>query len=353
MRAVGENKRAVTIAAAFLAALWLASSLCAQTADLAAPGGETGGRSVLEEIRAAAARLDASRRERGQRAAEWWRRHTEGAPYTGRHRLMIIPERQEIALGEILYRRLLSGAVLSANAERLAQVRRVSARLIAAADLPDWDWKVDLLDAGPTAAFGLAGDQDKAFALTGGKVGVLTGLVEAAGSDAGLAAVLSHEIAHAVARHLGERLSETILLEAGLSAAGMLVPLALAVVIPALAPAAIGAARLVTLAQTAYGLGTPRGKRLLVARFTGAQEAEADYIGMVLMAKAGYDPQAAAAFWEGVLKHGSLPARTGLAGLLDRHLALHAVTPSRVQALRTLAPAVRARYLTADHEEAR
>lgn len=299
----------------------------------------------LAALERSLAAFKAERQARRLEIEGWWRRHTEGAPYTGRHRVIIIPEKDEVKLADLLYKRLLSGSVPSRDEARRAQLERVGARLIAAAARPDWDWELKLLDEAPTSAFGVAGDQDKAFALTGGKVGVLLGLADAAGDDAGLAAVLSHEIAHAVARHLGEKLSEAILLEAGMTAAGMLVPPALAVAIPMIAPAAIGAARLVALAQAAYGFGTPQGKRLLVARFSKTQEEEADRIGLILMAKAGYEPQKAVDFWASLVQQAP-PARPGLSSLIQRHLALHAVAAGRVEALRAIAPAVRAQYFT-------
>ena len=149
---------------------------------------------------------------------------------------------------------------------------------------------------------------------------------------------------HAVARHLGERLSDILLLEGGLAAAGLVVPPALAVAIPAVVPAAVDAARLLTLAQGLYGLGTPQGKRALLARFSRTQEEEADAIGLILMAKAGYDPAEAVAFWSRLLQRTAHPAQPGLRGWIERRLALHPITPGRIERMRAEAPAVRARY---------
>lgn len=298
----------------------------------------------LAALKTQAQAFGAARQSRLEQARQWWHGHTDGAPYTGRHRPMVVPEKQEEALGRILYERFLSGSVPSKNPRQLAQVRRVSARLIAAAGRPDWNWEVNLMDVGPTCAFGVAGDQDKAFALTGGKIGVLSGLADAAGDDDALAAVLAHEMGHAVARHLGEKLSELILMEAGLTAAGALVPGALAVVIPAIVPAAIDAARLVSVAQNIYGFGTPQGKRMLLARFSRAQEEEADHIGLILMAKAGYDPEKAADFWGRLVSETARPAQSGLTGFIAKRLALHAVTADRVAKITALVPSVRSQY---------
>ena len=327
------KKRAMTLA--LTACLWAPAALGQEVLPGATPG--------LAGIRTSAAAFDAARLGRREAAAQWWRRHTEGAPYTGRHRPMLLPERTEEAVGRLLYRRFLSGSAPSHDPEKLAKLRRVSARLIAAADREDWVWEVALLDAGPTGAFGVAGDQDQAFALTGGKVGVLSGMVDAAEGDAELAALLAHELGHALARHLGERISELLLLEAGLTAAGTVVPPALAVVIPAVVPAAVDAARLVSLAQGLYGFGTPRGKRALLSRFSRTQEEEADYIGLVLMAKAGYDPGGAAAYWGRLLPAAS-PARPGWEAWAARHLALHTNTAERIAKMEAEAPTVRAAY---------
>ncbi|MCX5795789.1 MAG: M48 family metallopeptidase [Elusimicrobia bacterium] len=292
----------------------------------------------------------------GQRRREleqWWHQHTLGAPYTGRHRPLLLREKWEEDIGRLLYQRLLSGSKLSQDPDRLAMVQRVSARMIAAAGRPDWTWEVQLVDVGPTSAYGVAGDQDQAFALPGGKVGILSGMLTISEGDDGLAAILGHEMAHAVARHLGERITELILVESGLSAAGAVVPPALAVVIPAVVPAAINAARIVTVAQSIYGIGTGQGKSALLAGFSRLQEEEADRIGLVLMAKAGYDPARGVEFWSRLLQETSRPVPPGLMGRIEKHLQVHPITARRIEKMQGWLPGIREQYYRPEASQAR
>ncbi|MFQ5962611.1 MAG: M48 family metallopeptidase, partial [Candidatus Methylomirabilales bacterium] len=120
-----------------------------------------------------------------------------------------------------------------------------------------------------------------AFALPGGKVAVYTGMFPVVWTEGGLAAVMSHEVAHVLARHGGERLSQGLVAQMGAAAvqAGM-------------AGSDPGVVRSV---MTAYGLGANVGVLLPYSRL---QESEADRIGLVLMAQAGYDPREAVHLWE-------------------------------------------------------
>ena len=118
-----------------------------------------------------------------------------------------------------------------------------------------------------------------AFALPGGKVAVFTGLLPITKNEAGLATVMGHEVAHALQRHGAERMSRGILEQIAQ--------------VGALGAAATGAVnpQAVMAAQSAYGVAS-------ALPFSRSQESEADYIGIRLMAKAGYDPREAVPFWE-------------------------------------------------------
>src|SRR5262249_18011508 len=120
-----------------------------------------------------------------------------------------------------------------------------------------------------------------AFCLPGGKVGVYTGILPITKDESGLATVLGHEIAHAVARHGAERMSEAMLMQTGSAALG--------------AAVSNTDARVQAATYIAYGLGTKLGLELPHSR---AQESEADHIGLIYMARAGYDPKGAVAFWQ-------------------------------------------------------
>ena len=151
--------------------------------------------------------------------------------------------------------------------------KRVGKRIAAVAtkDMPNAQWEFVVFDS-PEA---------NAFCLPGGKVGVYTGILPITQTEAGLATVLGHEIAHATAHHGAERMSEAMLMQAGGQAVGS----AISAYDPSWQQAAM----------VAYGVGTKVGRELPHDR---KQESEADHIGLVYMARAGYDPKEAVAFWQ-------------------------------------------------------
>ncbi len=199
-------------------------------------------------------------------------------PYTRRSQLVLLPESQEVALGTSAYRQILAREREVRDPRAVEIVRRVGERIAQAANRRDYRWEFRVIDDDSMI---------NAFALPGGKVAVYTGLFPVAMDESGLAAVLGHEVAHAIARHAGERMSQGLLLQLG--AVGM--------------QAAMGGADPVTrdLVLQALGLGAQVG---VILPFSRAQESEADHIGLILMAKAGYDPEAALHLWERMEKAG-------------------------------------------------
>lgn len=194
-------------------------------------------------------------------------------PITDRSQLILMPESQEVALGLSAYQSTLSKAKLAKDAAQTEQVRRVGQRIATVANRPDYQWEFNLIE------------DDKmvnAFALPGGKVAVYTGILPVTQTEAGLAAVMSHEIAHAIARHGGERMTTGLLAQLGMAA------LNIGLATSGHDPNAIQAY------STAYGLGAQLG---VVLPFSRKQESEADQIGLILMARAGYDPREALYFW--------------------------------------------------------
>lgn len=200
----------------------------------------------------------------------WWLGGCATVPYTGRQQLLMVSQGQELALGYQAFEQV-KRTSMPARDPRLQEVaRRVGERLARAANRPDFRWEFVVIE-NPKA---------NAFCLPGGKVGIYTGLFRYIQSDEDLATVVSHETAHVLARHAGERLSQNQLAQLG----GM----GLGVAMMGTNPMA---------AQTAmlgYGLGTQMG---VLLPYNRKQETEADQIGLILMAKAGYDPTQAVDFW--------------------------------------------------------
>jgi predicted Zn-dependent protease len=196
------------------------------------------------------------------------------APYTGRKQVLMVSSEREQALGYQAFSQIRGKSRPSENQALQARVKKVGEGIAQAANRPDFQWEFVVFDDDKNA---------NAFCLPGGKVGIYTGLFKYIKSDADLATVISHEAAHALARHAGERLSQAKLAKAG----GM----ALGVGLAALG-AGSGASQ---LAMQGYSLGAQVGVLLPYSRL---QESEADRIGLILMAKAGYDPELAVQFWE-------------------------------------------------------
>lgn len=193
-------------------------------------------------------------------------------PVSGRRQVVLIPESQEIALGVQAYEQALAEEPPSQNAEIIAMVERVGRRIAAVANKPEYAWEFRVI----------ASDVQNAFALPGGKVAIYEGILPVCQSEAGLAVVMSHEIAHALARHGGERMSQQVAVE-GIGS-----------VIGAVSQEKTDEATAQKIMQV-YGVTSQYG---VVLPYSRKHESEADAIGLILMARAGYDPSVAPEFWE-------------------------------------------------------
>ena len=234
-------------------------------------------------------------------------------PMTGRKQLLLLSEGEETALGLQSYQEVMSKEKLSTDPAANALVAQVGAR-IAAATGKNYQWEFKVVDKPDTV---------NAFCLPGGKVVVYTGLLPVAKDEAGLATVIGHEVAHATAHHGAERMSQQMVAQLGGSAAG----------------AAVSGKSQETqaLVGQAYGVASQVG---VLLPFSRKQEAEADYIGLLYMARAGYDPAAAVAFWQRFLEYNR--QHGGSQGL--SFLRTHPLDEQRIQDLKAELPKARGEY---------
>ncbi len=192
------------------------------------------------------------------------------APGTAREQLIFISEEKEIAMGVQAFRTILREARLNENPEINEMVHRVGTGIAKAAHKPEYHWEFAVIQDDRIV---------NAFALPGGKVAVFTGILKYTENEDGLATVMGHEVAHALQRHGAERMSRGLLEQ--IAQLGTLAASASGAINPSVAMGAM----------QAYGVGVS-------LPFNRKQESEADYIGLRLMAQAGYDPREAVRFWE-------------------------------------------------------
>jgi metalloendopeptidase OMA1, mitochondrial len=196
--------------------------------------------------------------------------HRQKTPVTDRTQHVTLTDAQQRQLGAQQYTKTLNenrGRIISAGPQS-AEVQRVARRIetVAGRDKPSFVWKVSLIRKA----------EANAFCLPGGKIVVYTGILPITQNDAGLATVLGHEVAHATAEHVAERIERQHLTEvaATIIAGGT-----------AFTPGQF------LRIQALLGVGTS-------LPFSRSQESEADHIGLIYMARAGYDPRQALAFWK-------------------------------------------------------
>ena len=204
-------------------------------------------------------------------------------PITDRTQLMLTTSEYENGLGVEAYSEYKTQYKASTNAQYNQALARCGKAIADVSDAKDFEWEFIVLED----------ETQNAFCLPGGKMAVYSDLIDLMNNEAELAFVVAHEIAHAVARHGGERISWGYLQSLG----GVLV--------------ATGLQN--DAADTIYGLGTDLAVML---PFSRSNESEADLIGLLLMAKAGYDPHASVQFWT---RFGSNSSASKLGNLMSTH----------------------------------
>ncbi|MGD8720460.1 MAG: M48 family metallopeptidase [Desulfobacterales bacterium] len=242
-------------------------------------------------------------------------------PITGRQSLHLVPESELLTLSLQQYNDVLQKSKLSTDNQKVAKVRRVGNRIAKAAEsflaesghqdlIKNFQWQFNLIEDDETA---------NAWVMPGGKAAVYTGILPFTKDETGLAVVLGHEVGHALANHGNERMSQGLLANMG----GMALS------------AAISSQPQMTqeLAMAAFGAGASIGVLLPYSRL---QESEADHIGLILMARAGYDPRQAVPFWQRMNKApGSRPPEL---------LSTHPAPETRIANLKALIPQAMAYY---------
>lgn len=230
-----------------------------------------------------------------------WLAACDRVPVTERKQFVLISESQERTMGYNAARQILRTEPLSRDPAAQELVKRVGRRIAAVSGQPDYDWEFHVIDNDRVL---------NAFCLPGGKIFVYSGLLKQVKNEDELAVVMAHEVAHALARHGAERAT----LEMGARLGGALLQLALGDEDP----------RIADIAGRVWGYGANLG---LMLPYSRKHEYEADAIGLALMAKAGYDPNAAVTFWEGM-------GRAGGAKPVLAFLSTHPTDDKRVARIR-------------------
>jgi predicted Zn-dependent protease len=229
-------------------------------------------------------------------------------PETGRRSLMLVSAGEELQLGASEFKNVRNQQKVSTDPALNARVRRVGERIAQAvgSDLPSAQWEFVVFDDPK---------EINAFALPGGKVGVYSGLLRVARTDDELAVVMGHEIGHVTARHGSERMSQALLVALG----GLALDAGLK----------DSSNRDAWLA--AYGVGSAVG---VVLPYSRLNENEADEIGLIYAAKAGYDPRAGITFWRQMMEEGKGKAK------LPAFLSTHPTDERRIEHIQSLLPKV-------------
>lgn len=233
---------------------------------------------------------------------------------TGRKQLLLVSDSEVLSLSNQSYSKYMATAKKSTNAAQIQLVQKVGRKIAnsvetylrnngMASEISNFAWEFNLIqDATPNA-----------FCMPGGKIVVYEGILPYTQNEEGLAIVLGHEVAHAVARHSAEQMSRQLLANYGGQA---------------LSVATSGQSSVTqTLAQEVFGLGAQYGVMLPYSR---KNESEADEIGLIFAAMAGYNPQASIAFWKRMA--------AGSGGSVPEFMSTHPSDETRIRKLEKLIP---------------
>jgi metalloendopeptidase OMA1, mitochondrial len=240
-------------------------------------------------------------------------------PVTGRRELNFVSSDQEMQLGLSSFDQLKKETPINHDPAINALVQKVGQRIAAVAgkDMPNAQWEFVVFES----------KEANAFCLPGGKVGVYTGILPITKTDGGLATVLGHEIGHAVAHHGASRMSQAMITEGLGQAAGSYI-------------STTKYSQYQNLFMGLYGVGSKLGVELPYSR---EQESEADHIGLIYMARAGYDPKETVAFWQRFSEYNQQQGGSGGLALLRTH----PVDSVRIQQLQKWLPEAQSAFTPA------
>lgn len=235
-------------------------------------------------------------------------------PLIGRKQVSLLPESNMVEMSLTNYSQFLKDNKISTNSGQTAMVKRVGARISVAVEkylrdngfsdrVADFQWEFNLVDNA----------EANAWCMPGGKVVFYTGIMPLCLNDVGVAVVMGHEIGHAVARHGNERMSQELLVQFGSTALTELIK--------------SKPEQTQSIFQSAYGLGAQYG---VVLPFSRQQEYEADKLGLIFMAIAGYDPNDAVSFWE------RMAASSG--AKIPEFMSTHPLEQNRITAIQSFLP---------------
>lgn len=236
------------------------------------------------------------------------------APVTERVQFNLIPDRVMNPLGSSTYQDMLSSERLEKNGDRYSVLKNVGKRVSKVANRKDYKWRYSLINDDDTV---------NAWCLPGGKIAFYSGILPVLRNEAGMAFVMGHEVAHATARHGSERLSQQLAVAGGLTALYLYMD---------------GNTELRDETKNiiigALGLGAQVGFML---PFSRKHEKEADIIGMMYMARAGYPPEESVKVWSRMNKLAG-------GGRMPMFLSTHPSHGQRKQNLRDWMPQAKKRY---------
>ena len=241
-------------------------------------------------------------------------------PVTGRKQVLLVSDQEVLASSLKQYTEYMKSAPKSASTAQSAMVTRVGKKIAAAteqylqqnglaSEVKNFAWEFNLVK----------NQQVNAFCMPGGKIVVYEGLMKLVSSDDELAVVIGHEVAHAVAKHSNERMSQEIMAQYGAQILGSTL--------------ADKSQTVQSLAGKVYGIGAQYGVML---PFSRKHETEADYMGLIFMTMAGYNPDVAIAFWQKMSAAGG--------SSVPEFMSTHPSDARRISEIQQALPAIKAKF---------